>query len=219
MGFKSIVGAVCACLTTVSFNVNAASINIDFGLEDTSTPSSYGAAGQAGTWNFITALGTTSNIVDIGGNVTGATLNLNAGTADGFFGCSYNSPLTCDYFFSKNSSWEVSISGLENGLHDVILYAPVHSLVSTGLMTVNGVPVSEIPGGPGGLVEGVNYSTIQTQVSNGQLLLAGTTNGSSYEYAGLSGIQISSVPIPAAVWLFDSGLIGLVGVARRKSQG
>jgi len=29
-------------------------------------------------------------------------------------------------------------------------------------------------------------------------------------------IEISEVPIPAAVWLFGSGLIGLVGLARRK---
>lgn len=28
--------------------------------------------------------------------------------------------------------------------------------------------------------------------------------------------SISSVPVPAAVWLFGSGLIGLVGLARRK---
>ena len=27
---------------------------------------------------------------------------------------------------------------------------------------------------------------------------------------------VSNVPVPAAVWLFSSGLIGLVGVARRK---
>jgi hypothetical protein len=29
-------------------------------------------------------------------------------------------------------------------------------------------------------------------------------------------VQVSAVPIPAAVWLFGSGLLGLVGVARRK---
>ena len=28
---------------------------------------------------------------------------------------------------------------------------------------------------------------------------------------------ISAVPVPAAVWLFGSGLIGLIGVARRKA--
>ena len=30
---------------------------------------------------------------------------------------------------------------------------------------------------------------------------------------------VSAVPVPAAVWLFGSGLLGLVGVARRKSRG
>jgi len=33
---------------------------------------------------------------------------------------------------------------------------------------------------------------------------------------GLDGATLTSVPIPAAVWLFGSGLLGLVGVARRK---
>ena len=33
---------------------------------------------------------------------------------------------------------------------------------------------------------------------------------------GEIGVQISAVPVPAAVWLFGSGLIGLIGVARRK---
>lgn len=30
-------------------------------------------------------------------------------------------------------------------------------------------------------------------------------------------VTVSSVPVPAAVWLFGSGLLGLVGVARRRS--
>ena len=30
--------------------------------------------------------------------------------------------------------------------------------------------------------------------------------------------SVSAVPVPAAVWLFGSGLLGLVGVARRKTQ-
>jgi len=32
----------------------------------------------------------------------------------------------------------------------------------------------------------------------------------------LSTANVSAVPVPAAVWLFGSGLIGLVGLARRK---
>jgi len=30
--------------------------------------------------------------------------------------------------------------------------------------------------------------------------------------------EVSAVPVPAAVWLFGSGLIGLVGVVRRKKS-
>ncbi|MDH3948640.1 MAG: VPLPA-CTERM sorting domain-containing protein [Gammaproteobacteria bacterium] len=29
-------------------------------------------------------------------------------------------------------------------------------------------------------------------------------------------LQVSAVPVPAAVWLFGSGLLGLIGIARRK---
>ena len=35
---------------------------------------------------------------------------------------------------------------------------------------------------------------------------------------GMHGIDISAVPVPAAAWLFGSGLIGLAVVARRKAQ-
>ena len=34
---------------------------------------------------------------------------------------------------------------------------------------------------------------------------------------GMYGIDISAVPVPAAAWLFGSGLIGLAFVARRKA--
>ena len=39
-----------------------------------------------------------------------------------------------------------------------------------------------------------------------------------YEFSGdnLGGISLATIPIPAAVWLFGSGLLGLVGMARRK---
>jgi hypothetical protein len=35
-------------------------------------------------------------------------------------------------------------------------------------------------------------------------------------YTSESGVFLSAVPIPAAIWLFGSGLIGLIGLARRK---
>ena len=40
--------------------------------------------------------------------------------------------------------------------------------------------------------------------------------GASTSYV-MYGIEISQVPLPAAVWLFGSGLLGLIGIARRKA--
>ena len=37
-------------------------------------------------------------------------------------------------------------------------------------------------------------------------------------YSELWDISITAVPVPAAVWLFGSGLAGLIGVARRKHK-
>jgi len=45
--------------------------------------------------------------------------------------------------------------------------------------------------------------------------LARSKNNSLYGWAVQSG-DVSAVPVPAAVWLFGSGLLGLVGVSRRK---
>ncbi|MDH5594919.1 MAG: VPLPA-CTERM sorting domain-containing protein [Gammaproteobacteria bacterium] len=40
-------------------------------------------------------------------------------------------------------------------------------------------------------------------------------SGKEYTYTSDS-LYVSSVPLPAAVWLFGSGLLGLIGIARRK---
>ena len=42
-------------------------------------------------------------------------------------------------------------------------------------------------------------------------------SSSNYAWAVQSG-DVSAVPVPAAVWLFGSGLLGLIGVAKRKQS-
>ncbi len=45
-------------------------------------------------------------------------------------------------------------------------------------------------------------------------------SGDAYSNAGsisTGKLEVSPVPVPAAVWLFGSGLLGLVGIARRKA--
>ena len=49
--------------------------------------------------------------------------------------------------------------------------------------------------------------------SHTQVVAAPGVNYTNQTYATW---QMSSVPVPAAVWLFGSGLIGLIGIARRK---
>lgn len=44
-----------------------------------------------------------------------------------------------------------------------------------------------------------------------------TGDGSAYSVLNFNGV-VSVVPVPAAVWLFGSGLLGLVGMARRKKS-
>jgi hypothetical protein len=42
------------------------------------------------------------------------------------------------------------------------------------------------------------------------------TESSTYNWVTYG--RVSSIPVPAAVWLFSSGLIGLIGIARRKNS-
>lgn len=52
------------------------------------------------------------------------------------------------------------------------------------------------------------------------VVAAGTWSfdGSTLAYGAAPVPPVSSVPVPAAAWLFGSGLIGLVGVSRRKTD-
>jgi hypothetical protein len=46
------------------------------------------------------------------------------------------------------------------------------------------------------------------------LVVGGPFNGVTGNWT-ITGV-VSAVPVPAAAWLFGSGLLGLVGVARRR---
>jgi len=53
-------------------------------------------------------------------------------------------------------------------------------------------------------------------LSFGFVATATGNNGSGIFYDNIVFAEVSPIPVPAAVWLFGSGLIGLIGVARRK---
>ena len=184
----------------------------------------YGGAGEQGFWNQA-RLGTTSDLIDINDTVTGVSVDVIAQTDGG--SSTPQSPgdidkLLGDNIFTNTPSgglWEVQLSGLSDGLYEIIIYAPSNTAVSTGLMTINGDLVGELPGtNPASLIDGVSYGIYSTIVSGGLLDISGTTTGSDFSHSGIAGMQLSPspIPLPAAVWLFGSGLLGLVAAARRR---
>jgi len=90
-------------------------------------------------------------------------------------------------------------------------------------VTLSNVAVTSVSGSDIGSVIDTSSNLI-----SGDLSVMGTLlSGSIYEVAldffvadgkgGSIDINVSSVPVPAAVWLFGSALMGLFGVSRRKS--
>lgn len=66
----------------------------------------------------------------------------------------------------------------------------------------------------GGVDVFISSSTVQTQI------YLGGSNGKNYTNSTLGAWlyrDVTPVPVPAAIWLFGSGLLGLVGMARRKN--
>ena len=61
-------------------------------------------------------------------------------------------------------------------------------------------------------------------VYTSDLIATGATTELKFEFQNVSGywdldaVDVQAVPVPAAVWLFGSGLTGLIGMAMRKQQ-
>ena len=64
-----------------------------------------------------------------------------------------------------------------------------------------------------------SYDTFEDLLANNYSSYSATQIdwSSTYSTAGLA-YELTPVPVPAAMWLFGSGFLGLVGVARRKKS-
>jgi len=137
------------------------------------------------------------------------------------------------------STWVTGLSGNIRTINGNVLTGSGNTAVTTNLGTLNGIGYN-----PGGTTTdasvwfGGNQNNFVTDVvgsgatSFGSTKLYGVTAPnytslgtlatSTPEYtvsltsSGLTYTAISAVPLPAAVWLLGSGLLGLAGVARRK---
>ena len=78
----------------------------------------------------------------------------------------------------------------------------------------NGVNPGESLGITFDLQSGGNFADVLAELANGDLRIGIHVQG--YATGGSESFVNNPVPVPAAVWLFGSGLLGLVGIARRK---
>ena len=95
-------------------------------------------------------------------------------------------------------------------------------------MAVNGIAHMALGGDPANFAGDTGLATITCGACNDgdAFALTYTAHIPLGDPSGFGGIAyaltlegtVSAVPVPAAVWLFGSGLLALVGVARRKSR-
>ena len=146
------------------------------------------------------------------------------------FGFTFNLPIALEGLIDANSSVSYSLSSLSSAGAQI---APV-----VGSNIVSAFEVDTSVGGLSSLNKGVDVGDTffflgGPQTQNSAVFTASNSFTGDLAYdlmtvkvdfslsanstVGLSGfVQQVAVPIPAAVWLFGSGLLGLVGIARRK---
>ena len=241
MVFKSIIGATCICLSVVSFNSHAALISTLSSFDnigsliagdqsnttshDWATASAFhvgnnnisveGMTATFGDTNYMT-----SRYLEIGVYESLGThgIDLEPGTLLGTFDTStiYSS----DSEFSINLTAHSSFELLANT--DYLLVWNAQSGAPYLGTKRRGTPDQMINNGVAGFFTGeILYST--SAGSSGSWY---SKNQYGFDYASINGsisaVSVSAapaptVPVPAAAWLFGSGLFGLIGLARRKT--
>ena len=204
MVFKTILGVVCACLTVVSFSTNAALIGVLPATTGGTDWQAYYDTDLDITWTADANI----NGVDTWANQNIWAAGLTIGGVSGWrLPTTLNSDASCT---TPSNSTGFNCTGSEMG----------------HLFNVEGI--SSVALGPFSNVQSFNYwsgtefapNPANAWVFNFGSGSQGAVNKGNNRFAwavqsgNVGGASV--VPVPAAVWLFGSGLIGLIGVARRK---
>lgn len=216
---KSIICVTCACSAVVSFNINAAALS---SLE--LTGGNFVMAGAGGTINPAAF----ANM-----SVDGVTYDGSAptfpGTEADYIATSIG---TFQFgFFGPVAIYTAETDGVDSGFAAVTgditggnLSLDLSSWTAYWKSSFNQGSSSDMA--PGSVCVGTTCSTaIATTYDAGTgdftaswsaVVVGGPFNGQLGQW-DITG-NVSAVPVPAAVWLFSSGLIGLIGLAKRKAN-
>ena len=193
MVIKSIIGAICTCLAVVSFSANAAMLII----------------------NGDQLVGAT------GVNVNGALYDVSFmdGTCISLYnGCDDST----DFLFADNSESKAASLALLDQVF-IGIYDEQPELTRGCSSTTKNCFARTYDFGNG---SGVTLIHVHSALNTPEDVLQqdNTIGGTARSFEDTSTLDkrtvavwtVSAVPLPASVWLFGSGLIGLVGLARRK---
>lgn len=192
MVFKSIVGVTCVFLAVVSINANAVVLTFDDDLPKDDPSATFGDMPTYNGFNFSTTLDWVY-VVNYG-SVSGEFGMVNNAGGVGVITDENNADFIFDGLWAKVFNTSPDFGGED-------------SLFGTLSGYNNGGLVWEIATGLNGSYEfyGPQAGAIdELRLGFGDWFL-------------VDDITLNAVPVPAAVWLFGSGLLGLIGLARRKA--
>lgn len=223
------VFAACALAGFVSLPLVATAATQTFFSDPTNTTVGGEAVFTPGTNSITLTLTNTladlqslaQTLSDISFNVTGGgavtTATVSSGSGTNFIGLTDGST-SQTHTTGSSSPWSLSASGggyLFTGLNGG---DQTHTLIFGSITSPSTYCVSKCPDGLGN----GNFNPFIDQTATFTLGITGVTASSIISNVlfsfGTAPETIVGVPIPAAVWLFGSGLIGLIGIARRRSN-
>lgn len=211
---KSILGVTCACLSLVSFNIGA--VVLEGRLPNTPGGTDYQAWYDPDanlTWLADAKVNGPMNWVDA--NAWAAGLDI-----DGVTGWRLPDTLLPDASCNIQSgslSYGHNCTGSEMGN---LFYNVLGGTAATSIVTSHNSNYDLFSNLQSNLYWSGTELAILTisawafDMNNGFQSYNGKTNN-FYGWAVHTG-DVSAVPVPATVWLFGSGVIGLIGIARRK---
>lgn len=113
---------------------------------------------------------------------------------------------------NESASWSTSISATNEATFRDVRYSIFND--TPNIWGLDFVVLIVLPFIPDLETRLQNLPTVE-EIDNNSTLFS--FSGNSESVSSTFDVNVSTVPIPAAVWLFGFGLIGLIGLARRKA--